>query len=241
MRDNAALITRIRQGDEEAKNTMIEENMGLVHSIVKRFVGRGCEKEDLIQIGAIGLIKAINKFDEKFEVQFSTYAVPMIIGEIKRFMRDDGIIHISRYLKEAAIKGKHTQEILQKSLGRMPSIKEISNESGIEEDVLIEAFEASAPPNSIYESVYSQGDKEIHLMDTLSDKDQEENVINKVLVAEILRKLSARERSIIMMRYFEDKTQAEVAKQIGVSQVQISRIEKKIVDSLKKEYSNMVL
>ena len=234
MRDNAALITRIHQGDKEAKDTMIEENMGLVYSVAKRFIGRGCEKEDLIQIGVIGLIKAINKFDASFDVQFSTYAVPMIMGEIRRFLRDDGILKVSRTLKETAAKGRRTQEILQKRLDREPTITEISNECGISEDELAEAFDAVMPPDSIYGSVYSNGGKEIQLMDTIADEGHEENIINKVMIGNLLQTLSSRERQIVVMRYFKGKTQAETARVIGVSQVQISRLEKKIVESLKK-------
>ena len=234
MRDNAALITRIHEGDKEAKDTMIEENMGLVYSVAKRFMGRGCEKEDLIQIGVIGLIKAINKFDASFDVQFSTYAVPMIMGEIRRFLRDDGILKVSRTLKETAAKGRRTQEILQKRFDREPTITEISNECGISEDELAEAFDAVMPPDSIYESVYSNGGKEIQLMDTIADEGHEESIINKVMIGNLLENLSSRERQIVVMRYFKGKTQSETARVIGVSQVQISRLEKKIVESLKK-------
>lgn len=233
MRDNAALITRIHEGDKEAKDTMIEENMGLVYSVAKRFMGRGCEKEDLIQIGVIGLIKAINKFDASFDVQFSTYAVPMIMGEIRRFLRDDGILKVSRTLKETAAKGRRTQEILQKRFDREPTITEISNECGISEDELAEAFDAVMPPDSIYESVYSNGGKEIQLMDTIADEGHEESIINKVMIGNLLENLSSRERQIVVMRYFKGKTQAETARVIGVSQVQISRLEKKIVENLK--------
>lgn len=233
MRDNAALITRIHEGDKEAKDTMIEENMGLVYSVAKRFMGRGCEKEDLIQIGVIGLIKAINKFDASFDVQFSTYAVPMIMGEIRRFLRDDGILKVSRTLKETAAKGRRTQEILQKRFDREPTITEISNECGISEDELAEAFDAVMPPDSIYESVYSNGGKEIQLMDTIADEGHEENIINRVMIGNLLENLPSRERQIVVMRYFKGKTQAETARVIGVSQVQISRLEKKIVENLK--------
>ena len=234
MRDNAALITRIHEGDKEAKDTMIEENMGLVYSVAKRFMGRGCEKEDLIQIGVIGLIKAINKFDASFDVQFSTYAVPMIMGEIRRFLRDDGILKVSRTLKETAAKGRRTQEILQKRFDREPTITEISNECGISEDELAEAFDAVMPPDSIYESVYSNGGKEIQLMDTIADEGHEENIINRVMIGNLLENLPSRERQIVVMRYFKGKTQSETARVIGVSQVQISRLEKKIVEGLKK-------
>ena len=234
MRDNAALITRIREGDKAARDTMVEENMGLVHSVVRRFVGRGYEKEDLVQIGAIGLIKAINKFDQSFNVQFSTYAVPMIMGEIKRFLRDDGMMKVSRTLKEISMKGRRAQEVLQKRLDREPSITEIAAECGVDPDMLMEAFEAVAPPDSIYASVYSKGEKEIQLMDTLASEDCEENIINKVMIGNLMQGLTSREQQIIAMRYFRGKTQAETARVIGVSQVQISRIEKKVIQTLRQ-------
>ncbi len=234
MRYNTALITKIQKGDKQAMDTMVEENMGLVYNIVKHFSGRGCEKEDLVQIGAIGLIKAINKFDTSFDVQFSTYAVPMIMGEIRRFLRDDGMIKVSRSLKETAMKGRRTQEILQKRLDREPTITEISDECGIGADELIEAFDAVTPPNSIYESIYSNGGNEIKLMDTISDSGCEDDIVNKVMISDILKKLKPRERNILIMRYFKGKTQAETSKIIGVSQVQISRLEKKIIEKLKQ-------
>lgn len=235
MKDSAALITQIQNGDKQARDIMVEENMGLVYSIAKRFIGRGCEKEDLIQIGAIGLIKAINKFDVSFGVQFSTYAVPMIMGEIRRFLRDDGMIKVSRSLKEAAIKGGRARELLQKRLDREPTIKEISLESGIDADELTEAFEASAPPESIYENIYSNGEGEIKLMDTLSTAGCEEEIINRVMISDLLKALDSREKSIVILRYFKGKTQAEISEIIGVSQVQISRLEKKIIEKLKRK------
>ena len=234
MRDNAMLISRIQNGDKQARDTMVEENMGLVHSVVKRFVGRGMDKEDLIQIGAIGLIKAINNFNSSYNVQFSTYAVPMILGEIKRYMRDDGMVKVSRSLKEAAIKGKRAREILQLRLDREPSISEISAECNIPADVLTEAFDAVTHPSSIYESVYSKGEKEIMLMDTLSDDSCEEDIVNKVMVDELLKNLSERERQILVLRYFKGKTQSNIAHEVGVSQVQVSRIEKKVIDRLRE-------
>ena len=234
MRYNTALITKIQKGDKQAMDTMVEENMGLVYNIVKHFSGRGCEKEDLVQIGAIGLIKAINKFDTSFDVQFSTYAVPMIMGEIRRFLRDDGMIKVSRSLKETAMKGRRTQEILQKRLDREPTITEISDECGIGADELIEAFDAVTPPNSIYESIYSNGGNEIKLMDTISDSGCEDDIVNNVMISDSLKELKPRERNILIMRYFKGKTQAETSKIIGVSQVQISRLEKKIIEKLKQ-------
>lgn len=234
MQDNAALIERVRMGDKQAEKIMVENNMGLVHSIARRFMGRGYEAEDLTQIGAIGLIKAVKKFNPEYSVQFSTYAVPMITGEIKRFLRDDGAVKISRSLKENAMKGWRSEELLRRKLCREPTINEISEECGIDAESLLEAFEAAAPPESIYESVYSGGEKDIHLLDMLSGGEIEDGVINKVLIDEVLQGLTKREREVILLRYFRGKTQSEIAKYIGVSQVQISRIEKKAIERIRE-------
>ena len=234
MRDNAALIERVLEGDKQAENIMVEENMGLVYSIVRRYANRGYETEDLTQIGAIGLIKAVKKFNPEFNVQFSTYAVPMITGEIKRFLRDDGAVKISRSLKENAMKGWRSEELLRRRLNREPTIKEISEECGIDAESLIEAFEAAAPPESIYESIYDNGEKEIHLLDVIAGEEIEDSVINKVMIDDILSRLAPREKEIILLRYFRGKTQSEIAKVIGVSQVQISRIEKKAIERIRE-------
>ncbi|MCH5209427.1 MAG: SigB/SigF/SigG family RNA polymerase sigma factor [Oscillospiraceae bacterium] len=233
--NNAALIERAREGDKQAENILVEKNMGLVYSIVKRYANRGYEVEDLTQIGAIGLIKAVKKFNPEFNVQFSTYAVPMIAGEIKRFLRDDGAVKISRTLKEIAMKGWRSEEMLRRELNREPTINEIARECGIDADSLIEAFEAATPPESIYESVYDNGEKEIRLLDVIAGDEIEDDVINKVMIDDILRRLTPREKEIILLRYFRGKTQAEIAKVIGVSQVQISRIEKKAIERIKSE------
>ena len=235
MRDNTALIERVREGDKQAENRMVEENMGLVYSIARRFLNRGYDAEDLTQIGAIGLIKAVKKFNPEFNVQFSTYAVPMITGEIKRFLRDDGAVKISRTLKENAMKGWRCEELLRRKLNRQPTINEISKESGIDAESLNEAFEAATPPESIYESVYDNGDKEIRLLDTITGEEIEDGVINKVMIDDILSRLTEREKEIILLRYFRGKTQSEIAKIIGVSQVQISRIEKKAIERIRGE------
>ncbi len=235
MKDNAALLERVREGDKQAENIMVEENMGLVYSIVRRFTNRGYDVEDLTQIGAIGLIKAVKKFNPEFNVQFSTYAVPMITGEIKRFLRDDGAIKISRSLKENAIKGWRCEELLRRRLNRQPTVKEISEECGIEAESLVEAFEAATPPESIYESIYDNGEKEIHLLDTIVGDEIEDGIINKVMIDDILKRMTEREKEIITLRYFCGKTQTEIAEVVGVSQVQVSRIEKKAIERIRSE------
>lgn len=238
MNDNIALLELVHNGDKRAKDILVEENMGLVHSIVKRYINRGYEREDLVQIGAMGLVKAIDKFDLSFNVKFSTYAVPMIAGEIKRFIRDDGAIKISRRLKENALKGWRANEKLQKEYGREATVEEISKECQISVEDLIEAFEAATPPASMYESVCSDGDREINLLDTIKGEEIEDVIINKVMINNILSSMTARERQIIVLRYFKNKTQSEVANIIGVSQVQVSRIEKKAIDNMRKIYVN---
>lgn len=237
MNKNNALLERVHNGDKEAKDILIEENMGLVYSVANRYCGRGCEKEDLIQIGSIGLLKAVDKFDFSFGVQFSTYAVPMIMGEIKRFLRDDGALKVSRSLKEAALKGYRSREVLQKKLNREPTINEISKDCDIEEEILTQAFEAVTPPHSIYESVKSDN-REIALLDTIKGVDEEEKITDRVMISNILNSLKPRERQILLLRYFKNKTQAEVAKVVGVSQVQISRIEKRVIEQIRKNWEN---
>lgn len=229
--DNTALLKRAEQGDREAEALLVEENMGLVWSIVRRFAGRGYELEDLSQIGAIGLMKAVKKFDMSYDVKFSTYAVPMIIGEIKRFLRDDGAIKVSRSLKETAMKGCAIRDRLMRELGRDVTIEEISSETGIPPEELAQAFEAITPLESIDRELYDAGEKSISLADKLPAPSCEDTSINRVMIQDALSRLKPRERQIIVLRYFQGKTQTETSKLIGVSQVQISRIEK---NTLKK-------
>ena len=230
------LLKKAHAGDMQARDRLIEGNLRLVLSVVQRFANRGENMDDLFQVGVIGLIKAIDNFNLDLDVRFSTYAVPMIMGEIKRFLRDDGMVKVSRTLKETASKGRRARELLQLKLGREPTVAEIAAECGISEEEISEAFEAAAPPNSIYESVFSGGGKEIQLMDTLAADSCEDGVVNKVLLKELLEQLSERERLIITLRYFRGKTQAEISEIVGVSQVQISRIEKKAMERLRKFY-----
>ncbi len=226
MVDNSELLGRLSRGDEPAKALLVENNMGLVYSIVAKLDNRGYEREDLVQIGAIGLIKAVNKFDTSFGVQFSTYAVPMILGEIKRFLRDDGAIKISRSIKEKALKGRRCREALEKRLGRTPTVGEISLECGIPADELLEAFDAMAPVESLQAAVGGDEDG-LNLMGLVSGEDEETEIVDKLVINQSLSKLTKRQREIIILRYFKGKTQSEIAKRIGISQVQVSRIEKK--------------
>lgn len=221
MTDNLVLLKELHNGD--AENELIKNNMGLVLGIAKRFYNSGYDNEDIIQIGCIGLIKAIRRFDFSFNVQFSTYAVPMIIGEIKRFIRDDGIIKVSRKHKTNAMKIKACKEKLHQELKRTPTISEIAKECDISKEDILEAMEATAVPDSIYQTCY---DDKSELIDKLGVIEEDGNIIDKVLVEQSLKVLTPREKKIIIMRYFYQKTQSQISEIIGVSQVQISRLEK---------------
>lgn len=219
---------------KKACDELVVNNIKLAGSIAARFLGRGYDWEDLTQVGVIGLMKAAKNFDTNYGVKFSTYAVPVIMGEIKIFLRDDGIIKISRSLKEIAAKGKKYAEELRGFLGREPTVEEISEKSGIPAESLMEAFDANMPVNSI--NAPERDGKEC---DTpVADKTFfEEKLLNKILVSEMLDSLDRRERQVIILRYFKEKTQSETAKTIGVSQVQVSRIEKAVINKLRKEFS----
>lgn len=235
--DTIVLISRAKAGDKQAQALLVENNVGLVWSIVRRFQNRGHEIDDLFQIGCIGLIKSINKFDESFDVKFSTYAVPMIIGEIKRFLRDDGIIKVSRSLKETSNKARITREVMSKELGREPSINEMAQRLNISSEELVMAVEAGYSPESLFNTV-SEGDSSpILLIDKINDEcnDNETDIIDKIALRQVLDTLKPREKQIIILRYFKEKTQVQIAKLLGISQVQVSRIEKKILEDIKKK------
>ncbi len=230
------LITEAQEGDIKAQETLVLHNLGLVRSMTNRFNNRGYDKEDLFQLGCIGLIKAIKKFDISYGVRFSTYAVPMIVGEIKRFLRDDGIIKVSRSLKQTAAKAKMTRERLFKELGREVTIQEIAEELKIEKEEIIMALESSTYPEYLFDIIYQDDGSPIYLIDkiskdeTLSDSD----TIDRIMLQDTLSKLEPRERQIIVLRYFQDKTQTEISKLLGISQVQVSRIEKKVLQIMKE-------
>ena len=228
-------ISLAKNGDGCAMEYIVENNTGLVWSVVRKFMNRGHEAEDLFQIGSIGLIKAVEKFDVTFGVQFSTYAVPMIMGEIKRHLRDDGIIKVSRSLKETSMRARAAAERLTKELSREPTVGEIASAVGVSADELVMAMDATVAPESINATVTEDGKPLENIID--SGFDMEGTVITRISIKEALQNLDARERQIIVMRYFKDKTQSQVAKQLGISQVQVSRIEKKILSRMKDKLS----
>lgn len=227
------LLRLAKGGDEKAKETLIVENTSLIKCIVRRFIGRGVEYDDLFQLGAIGLIKAINNFDENFDVRFSTYAVPMIIGEIKRFLRDDGSVKVSRLIKSLSVKINRYTEELRKENKPSPTIEELAEKFGFDKEDIVLAIGATNKPISIYESGNEDDDGSIMLVDKLSAPDREDEFIEKIMLKKLISELSERERKIIVMRYYGDRTQSEIAKELGVSQVQVSRLETKIVEKLK--------
>ncbi len=236
MDETAKLIQSAHEGDKSARDRLVAENMGLVWSIVRRFGGRGYDPEDLFQIGSIGLIKAIDKFDLSYDVKFSTYAVPMIAGEIKRFLRDDGMIKVSRVLKETAVKAKGVREALNLKLGREPTLNEIAEELGICVEELAAAMESGAEIESLQKTIYQGDGSSIHLMDKLEEKSNPaEDVLNKMLLGRLLKELSPQERKIIIRRYYLEQTQTQIAKELGISQVQVSRMEKKILKSMREK------
>ncbi len=236
MEHTLALIALAHEGDKEARDTLIEENIGLVWSIVKRYQNRGVETEDLFQIGSIGLIKAVDKFDPSYQVQFSTYAVPMISGEIKRFLRDDGMLKVSRSLKELAGRVYSTRDEMEKRLGREPTLFEVAGELGISEEDLVMAMESGAQIESLQQVIYQGEGNDISLMDKLEEKETPgEQVVDRLFLEDILKSLDGEERKLIYMRYFQEKTQAVIAAELGISQVQVSRLEKKILNKLRKK------
>ena len=237
--ENIALIELADKGDKEARDRLVQENMGLIWSIVRRFGNRGYEQEDLFQIGCIGLIKAIDKFDNAFEVKFSTYAVPLIMGEIKRFMRDDGMIKVSRSVKENSWKIRRTSLEMAQSLGREPTIEEISRKMEIPVQDIVVAMESLTEVESIYRSVYQSDGSEVYLIDKISNEkageEQTEKILNNLLLEQVISGLDDNEKNLLNLRYFQNKTQTEVAKRLGISQVQVSRLEKKLLCKMRKE------
>lgn len=254
--DVMELLKRARAGDKEARNKIVEENVGLVWNIVKRFSGRGYDADDIFQIGCIGLIKSIDNFDMQFGVKFSTYAVPMITGEIKRFLRDDGMIKVSRTIKENGWKVKKAADILGQELGRTATVKEIAAATELAPEDIVLALEANSEVDSIYRTVYQSEGKDIYMVDQIvkncqgsasyiagrgmgsdgpAQDEEKEKLLNHILLNELLNSLNEKERKLIEYRYYKEMTQTEVAKKLGISQVQVSRLEKKILKNLREK------
>ncbi|MBL4938104.1 RNA polymerase sporulation sigma factor SigF [Clostridium sp. YIM B02515] len=236
--DNLELIQRARTGDKDCLNKLIQLNLPLVSAVSKKFLNRGYEYEDIFQIGSMGLVKAVNNFDPSFNVKFSTYAVPMIMGEIKRFLRDDGIIKVSRSVKNVARKLHYDKEALCKKLNRDPTIEELAQYSGVNTEDIIFALESANGMQYLYDTIHQDDGSPVLLIDKLSENFEEDNeIVDKLALKEALTNLDNKSRQIIMLRYFKDKTQVQVAKMLGISQVQVSRIEKKVLKLMKERLS----
>lgn len=234
--ENLELVEKARKGDKNALNKLIEINLPLVSAITKKFLNRGYEYENIYQIGCMGLVKAVNNFDASYGVKFSTYAVPMIMGEIKRFIRDDGMIKVSRSVKTTARKLHYDREILTKELNREPTLEELSNYSGVEKEEIIFATESANSMQYLYDTIHQQDGAPIMLIDKISDNYEEDSdLVNRLALKEVIGTLDIKSRQIIMLRYFKDKTQVEVARMLGISQVQVSRIEKKVLKIMKEK------
>lgn len=226
------LIKRSQTGDQDARDLIVEKNIRLVWSVVQRFLNRGYDPDDLFQIGCIGLLKSVDKFDLSYDVKFSTYAVPMIIGEIQRFIRDDGTVKVSRSLKELGNKIRKAKDELSKNFGRIPTVGELSEYLDISPEDIVMAQEASRTPSSIHETVFENDGDPITLLDQIDDG-MEEKWFDKIALKEAILELEDRERLIVYLRYYKDQTQSEVATRLGISQVQVSRLEKKILQQMK--------
>ena len=237
MEHTMELLLRVKKGDEEAGEQLVRENLGLVGSVVKRFENRGYEREDLFQIGVIGLMKAIEKFDFSYEVRFSTYAVPLVSGEIRRFLRDDGLVKVSRSIKESGWRIRRSRERLEQQLGRSVTLQELAEDAGLSMEETALALDASEEVASLYQTVYQSDGSELYLVDRIADHvPQEEQLLNRVAVQQLLQLLSREEQKLITLRYFEGRTQTAVAQQLGMTQVQVSREEKKILLKLRALY-----
>lgn len=229
------LIKKSQQGDKNAQELLVRNNIGLVSTIVKKFLNRGYEYEDIFQIGCIGLIKAIKNFNTDFNVRFSTYAVPMIMGEIKRFLRDDGIIKVSRNLKETAKKVKQVKEKLSKELGRDVTISEIAQEMCVTSEDVLMSLESLHTPEYLYEVIHQDDGSPVLLIDKIGEnKDYGNDVIDKLALKDLINSLEPKSRQVIILRYFKDLTQSQISEILGISQVQVSRIEKKVLEYLRK-------
>ncbi len=230
-------IRKAKAGDNTSKEILLENNSLLIKSVIRRFKNKGVEYDDLYQLGCIGFLKAINNFDEQYGVRFSTYAVPMIIGEVKRFLRDDGAIKVSRVIKMNARAINKFIENYKGGGGDVPTVDEISASLNIDREDVILALDSSKMPLSLSEAIDDGNDKKLELIDKIASDDKEDDMVDKILLESVIDKLPPREKQIIIMRYYKDNTQSEIAEALGVSQVQISRIESKILKQIKEQIS----
>ena len=230
------LIERAQGGDQGALSTLLQENTPLIKSVMKRYVGKSVEYDDLFQISSIGLIKAIKNFSVDYNVRFSTYAVPMILGEVKRFMRDDGYVKVSRSVKTLCYKINQYVDEARVQTGKTPTVEDIAQHFGVEASDVVFAMESGKMPVSIYEKANDGDDKSVQLLEKLQD-DSDKKLIDKVILKDMLSKLTAREQKIVVLRFYRDLTQGEIAKMLGVSQVQVSRLENKIIEKLRLEFN----
>ena len=229
------LLRAAHEGDDNARQTMIRGNLRLVLSVVQRFSGRGECMDDLFQVGCIGLIKAIDNFDPELNVRFSTYGVPMIVGEIRRFLRDNNPLRVSRSMRDTAYRAMQTKEQLQKELGREPRIREIAARLEMPERAVTLALEIVVEPVSLYEPVYNDAGDAMYVMDQVGENDGEDSWISEILFRDTVHQLSEREKKIMALRYLAGKTQMEVAREIGISQAQVSRLEKNALGRIREQ------
>ena len=230
------LLERTHQGDMQARQALIDGNLRLVLSIIQRFTGRRENLDDLFQVGCIGLIKAVDHFDITMDVKFSTYAVPMLIGEVRRYLRDNNTIRVSRSVRDLAYRALQMREQLTKERGSEPSVEEIAEKLGEKKESVVRAMEAIVEPISLYEPVYSDSGDSIYVMDQLSDdRNTDEAWLEDIALREAMKRLSERERKIINLRFYRGKTQMEIAEEIGISQAQVSRLEKGALERIKKQ------
>ena len=232
--EKMALLKKARQGDKAARSELIQSNLRLVLSVIQKFIGRnGTTADDLFQVGVVGLIKAIDNFDLSLDVRFSTYAVPMISGELRRYLRDNNAIRVSRSTKDLAYKALQAKERLTSSLDKEPSVDDIAKELGVSKSDVVLALESINEPVSIYEPVYSSSGDALYMLDQLSDRSSDENWIDELLIREAIYKLSEREKNILYLRFYQGRTQVEVASEIGIAQAQVSRLEKNALTRIK--------
>ncbi len=232
------LLKKIKEGDKAARQELIAGNLRLVLSVIQKFIGRnGVSSDDLFQVGVVGLIKAIDNFDLSLDVRFSTYAVPMISGELRRYLRDNNSIRVSRSTRDLAYRAMQVKEALTADKGTEPTVEEIAKVLDVPKSDVVFALESITEPVSIYEPVYNNAGDALYMLDQLSDRSSDEGWIDELLIREAIRMLSEREKNILYLRFYQGKTQVEVAKEIGISQAQVSRLEKNALDRIKSKYS----